>query len=196
MGKDGAGAVSFSRFHVISPRREIVEKKDTPEEKWEGSLKILDPREVKIARGETGVLEFCRQEEPPVRVHAVLLFPLTDPEHYISIQDHEEKEIGVIENLRDLPRAAQDALREEFRSRYLVPVIKDVKEIASGFGVHTWTVVTERGERVFHVRGRTRNIQFLGGGRLIITDLENCRYEIPDYRRLPHRARLHLSKIL
>lgn len=49
-------------------------------------------------------------------------------------------------------------------------------------------MVTDRGDRIFDVQSRNTDIHLLDGGRILIRDADNNRYEIPDYRKLSKKS--------
>lgn len=160
------------------------------------SISVLDPKKVRFERTETGVLKMINADTVYPRVYPVPAFPVTAPDKYISIRDVENKELGIIENLKDLIPGQQSLIRKELRLRYFVPIIREVIKIEEEFGIYVWDVKTDRGRKTFYVKGRNENIIMRGKTRLLITDIEECRYEIPDYARLSHHSQLELDKVL
>ena len=129
-------------------------------------------------------------------VQPVFLFPFTHPIEFISLRDEKGKEIGIIKNLNDLPGEAKNLLKEELTRRYLIPVIKNIIQIDEEFGNYRWEVITDRGKKTFYVKGRSENLAFINDWRIVLTDIEKCRYEIRDWRRFPRRSRVELEKVI
>ncbi len=157
---------------------------------------VLDPGKLKFERADTGVLKMVIDGVVHQRVYPVSSFPVSGPDKYISIRDVEDEEIGMIENLKDLPIEQQALVRRELRLRYFVPVIREIYKIKEEYGTYYWEVKTDRGKKTFYVKGRNENIIFRDKTRLLITDIEECRYEITDYTRLPHHSQTELDKVL
>jgi hypothetical protein len=148
-------------------------------------------------RREHGVLVMRGPDKAPARRVVVRrMFPVSHPSELISVLDGEETEVGVIEDLAAFPHAVRKLIEDELDQHYFVPVITEVRSIKLEFGFFRWNTVTTAGEREFYVKGRTENIRRQGGNRLIITAVDNCRYEIPDFTRLSKPSLRVLDRVL
>ena len=71
-------------------------------------VEFLDAAQIKIARNS---FEELTVELPDgttyTNVEAIRSFPLTDSNKYISLLDDEEKEIGIIQDIKQLPRESE-----------------------------------------------------------------------------------------
>ena len=147
-------------------------------------VEFLDAAQVKIARN---VYEELTVELPDGTVHTnvevVRSFPLTDSNKYISLLDSEEKEIGIIQDLRQLSRDSERVLRAELQKRYFMPKITKIHKLDGEFGVTQWVVETNRGPVTFGMRTRY-DVVALENGRVLIKDADGNRYEIENYHRL------------
>ena len=131
-------------------------------------------------------------------LHVILrrVFPLRHPRSYISVADDGGTELGVIERLDDWGGATRALVAEELEVFYGMPRITEVRQIKSEFGFFFWDTVTDRGPRRFYVKGRTENVRSAGADRLLVTDVENCRYEIPAASALSRSSRQCLEWVL
>ncbi len=132
-------------------------------------------------------------------VHCVRLFPLSEPDTFISVVRREDghlREIGIIRKLKELTSEQQRLVRQDIKLRYFVPEIKDINKITARHGLYEWDVVTGRGNKNFSLRSIRENIAVNDKGMIIITDLERCRYKITDCERLPVKARTELDQVL
>lgn len=120
------------------------------------------------------------------RVGVYRAFPFTDPERYISIRqaDEKAKEIGMIQNLSDLPEETAGMLREQMNLRYFTPVITKIHDIKDRYGFAYFDVETDKGHCKFTIRNGGGSVVRLGEARLLISDLDGNRFEIPDMTRL------------
>ena len=120
------------------------------------------------------------------RVGVYLTFPLTNPEEFISIREADEKakEIGMIEKLAALPKDQQEMLREQIKLRYFMPVITKVLDIKDEYGYAYWNVVTTFGSCRFTTQMSGDAVIHLSDSRLLVTDIDGNRYEIPDFYQL------------
>lgn len=129
------------------------------------------------------------------RVGVYLTFPLTEPEEYISIRESDEKakEIGLIEKLSSLEKDQQEMIREQIKLRYFMPTITKVLDIKDEYGYAYWNVVTSFGACRFTTRMSGDAVVVLGESRLMVTDIDGNRYEIPDFYRLSVMERKKLD---
>ena len=120
------------------------------------------------------------------RVGVYLTFPLTNPEEFISIREADEKakEIGIIEKLSQLPEDQQEMLREQIKLRYFMPVITKVLDVKDEYGYAYWNVVTTFGACRFTTQMSGDAVIHLSDSRLLVTDIDGNRYEIPDFYQL------------
>ncbi len=164
------------------------------------AMRLLDAKKLKFQRTESGTLDLTLEDGSVVEnVHCIPLFPLSAGGSYISFalrRNNELEEVGVIRHVRDLPPEQQRLVREDIRFRYFVPEITDVKKVQRSIGSWEFDVMTDRGERTFILRHRRENIRVKDNGQIMITDVEKCRYRIPDRSKLPPRAQVELDKVL
>ncbi|MFZ5517300.1 MAG: DUF1854 domain-containing protein [Candidatus Zhuqueibacterota bacterium] len=163
-------------------------------------MTLLNPAELSFSRSENGFLKLKTHDGQVFdSVECTPLFPLSQPERFISVthrEDGQVKELGFIADLNSLPNDQQVFVREEIVFRYFSPEILDINKITSQYGVDQWDVVTEKGDRTFLVRDIKENIIIRDNGFISITDIERCRFQISDYRKLPIKAQLELEQTL
>ena len=128
--------------------------------------------------------EACTREYDRGGVY--LTFPLTNPEEFISIREADEKakEIGIIEKLSQLEKDQQEMLREQIKLRYFRPVITKVLDVKDEYGYAYWNVVTTFGACRFTTQMSGDAVIHLSDSRLLVTDIDGNRYEIPDFYQL------------
>ena len=129
------------------------------------------------------------------RVNVYLTFPLTNPEEFISIREADEKakEIGIIEQLSLLSKDQQEMIREQVRLRYFMPVITKVLDVKEEYGHAYWSVVTTYGSVRFTTQMSGDAVISLSDSRLLVTDIDGNRYEIPDFYQLSAAERKKLD---
>ena len=147
-------------------------------------VQFLDAPNVKIARNS---FEEITIELPDgtshTNVEAVRSFPLTDSDKYITLLDNEGEEIGIIQDIKHLPRGSAEILLSELQKRYFMPKITKIHELEGQFGVTRWVVETNRGPVTFGMRTRY-DVVSLENGRVLIKDADGNRYEIENYHHL------------
>lgn len=163
-------------------------------------MNIFDPKTITFSTSAEGELRLTLADGT---VHAPVqcrrLFPLTDPDHYISVQqtdDSENPEIGIVKHLSDLPSDQRRLVVEDLKHQHFLPEILDIVDIRTLHGMDEWCVVTDRGPITFFVSGRKDNMAVTPDNLLLVTDIEKCRYRITDYTALPTRARPLLERTL
>jgi hypothetical protein len=121
------------------------------------------------------------------------LFPLTDPDHWIAIQDCTGRELACIEDPATLPDAQRSALMTALAKRAFVPIIHSITGITRATDGYDWHVVTDRGPTTFHV-DTDEAVQTLGGNRLVIIDDKNVRYLVPNAEALDKESRRRMER--
>lgn len=149
-------------------------------------MHLLSCENAVFSRTEGGFLSLKTQEKEYDRVGVYLTFPLTNPEEFISIREADEKaaEIGLIESLSDLPADQQEMLREQIRLRYFMPVITKILDIKDEYGYAYWHVMTGFGTCRFTTQMSGDAVISVSDSRLMVTDIDGNRYDIPDFYAL------------
>ena len=117
-------------------------------------------------------------------VKVVSSAPLSHPEAYISLICDKGEEICMISSLQDLNEVTAEIIQKELRKHYLTAIIHKIYSVRSEFGVSYWDVHTNRGRREFVVEENSNQFIWMNEGRLLITDVDGNRFEIPDIRQL------------
>lgn len=159
--------------------------------------KTLDPGRLRIFRTGDGTARLeIEGDRCWLRFEAVRLFPVTMRRGYICFTDSAGEEIGVLRDLRSLPRPARRIVLEELRKRYFIPRITYVHSLRDEYGVLYWDAETTRGRRQFVVREPRESIREFGDGRLQITDMDGNQFEIADLDSLRGRGVSELYRLM
>lgn len=158
-------------------------------------MRFLNGENAKFARTPGGFVSLETRDKTYDRVGVYLTFPLTNPEEYISIREADEKakEIGIIEKLSQLAEDQQEMLREQIRLRYFMPVITKVMDVKDEYGHAYWNVMTTFGACRFTTQMSGDAVIHLSDSRLLVTDIDGNRYEIPDFYQLSVMERKKLD---
>ncbi len=158
-------------------------------------MRFLTAENAVFTRTEGGFLSLKFRDKEYKRIGVYLTFPLTNPEEFISIREADEKakEIGLVEALNALPADQQEMLREQIRLRYFMPEIKKVMEVKEEYGYAYWYVETNFGVCRFTTHMSNDAVVTLGESRLLVTDIDGNRYEIPDFYALTVQERKRLD---
>lgn len=159
------------------------------------AMRFLTKDNAEFARTEGGFLSLKTGEKEYSRIGVYLTFPLTNPDEFISIREADEKakEIGLIEKLSDLAPDQQEMLQEQIKLRYFMPVITKVLDIKDEYGYAYWHVMTNFGACRFTTQMSGDAVISLSDSRLLVTDIDSNRYEIPDFYQLSVTERKKLD---
>ncbi len=151
-----------------------------------------------FARTEGGFVSLKFGGQVWERVHIVRLFPFTNPDKYISVRTPEERsqEIGVIEDMKKLPKKTRELVESQLNLRYFTPIIEKVIDIKDEYGYAYFHVLTDRGECRFTINMGGNDVVRLTESRLLITDLDENRFEIPDVFALTQKEQRKLDLFL
>lgn len=158
-------------------------------------MRFLTSENAKFCRTDGGFISLKLEDKEYDRVGVYLTFPLTNPEEFISIRETDEKakEIGIIQNLKDMKKDVQEMIREQVRLRYFMPVIRKVMDVKDEYGYAYWHVMTDFGACRFTTHMGGDAVINIGGARYQITDIDGNRYELPDLYALTVMERKKLD---
>ena len=140
------------------------------------ALNYLDRNNSTFRRTPGGFVSLDTEDKHYARVQVFRTFPFTGKNLYISIREADEKarEIGIM-------------LTEQMELRYFTPIIKKVKNVKEEYGFAYFDVVTDHGPCRFAIHMSGNAVVHLTDTRLLITDLDENRFEIPDTRKLSNK---------
>lgn len=161
-------------------------------------LRYLTKKNAVFARTEGGFVSLEFDGKKWDRVQVVRLFPFTEPDQFISIRTVEERsrEIGVIEDMKKVSGETRKMLEEQLNLHYFTPVIRKVLDIKDEYGYAYFHVLTDRGECRFTINMGGNAVVRLTDTRLLITDLDENRFEIPDVLQLSQKEQRKLDLFL
>ena len=124
----------------------------------------------------------------PVAVSARRCFPLSEPDHFISLVDARGHELACIERPSQLSGTGQQALALALEAYELLPRVEQIQSLREHATQSTWRVQTDRGVRDFVVE-QEDHIRRLPDGRHLITDADGMRYLMPRLEQLDPKSR-------
>jgi len=136
-----------------------------------------------------------REGRRHVGVEPVRSFPISDPEHWISICDAEGHELACVQNVSDLPPPVGQVLAEDLERREFVPIIERIVRVSADTDPAAWDVVTDRGQTRFLVNSED-DVRRLGPSRVLVIDAQGIRYLIPDITKLDAASNQTLERYL
>ena len=162
------------------------------------ALRYLTKENAVFARTGGGFISLEFDGKKWERVQVIRLFPFTEPDQFISIRTVEErsKEIGVIEDMKKVSKETRKMLEEQLKLRFFTPLIQKVLDIKDEYGYAYFHVMTDRGECRFTINMGGNAVVRLTDTRLLITDLDENRFEIPDVLQLSQKEQRKLDLFL
>lgn len=131
----------------------------------------------KIVRTDTYLVRVeCENGEVLDGLEPRRLFPVSNPENYITLLDEKEKEKALIKSLASITKESREAIEGCFGDYYMIPQITAVLAVEDKLGTLKWKVMTDRGEVSFRIRNRHSDIKVLDGNRLFVRDSNDNRY--------------------
>lgn len=188
-GRAGGRGGDFDDFQLEQMEKETEEML---------RVRYLNDENAKFERTGTGFLSLRVGEEFYPRVQVVRMFPFSDKNQFISIRTAQErsKEIGIVENMGAVSKETAEMLEEQLTLHYFTPVIKKINKIKDEYGFAYWNVVTEHGECNFTIRMGGNSVIHLSDTRILIMDIDENRFEIPDVNALTASERKRLDLFL
>ncbi len=174
----------------------ITKLKDAP------TLRYLDPEQVKVFRNAAlngRVCALINDEVMLIEPRFLRVHPLSDPDHYISIRESDPgwgKEHGLLRRWQQLDPESRALVQEHLERRYLHPILLAIHSVKDYGGVMVCEFETDRGVREVTLRDIRDNVVYLKDGRILLTDAEGNRYDIPDSKKLDLHSSLLLARIL
>jgi hypothetical protein len=115
-------------------------------------------------------------------------FPFESPDEYISVLNKDGRELGLILKLDELPEEAQKIIKAELDRKYLCPTIQKILSLKEKLDYSFWEVTTDKGLMNFSMHDTFRNIAKVGGGALILTDVDGNRFKIENVYKLDRKS--------
>ena len=162
-------------------------------------IRLLDPKSVRLFRtnsDDSKVRLTLEGELSWIDVRIARAYPFSDPDHYIGLRDGDDKDIGLLIDLRDVDACSRKIVEEELARRYFTPKVRRVISVTEEFRVVSWEVETDHGIHKFVVHNLRDNSYPIGPSRLMMTDTDGNRYEFPDTTALGPAATAVLIKVI
>ena len=153
-------------------------------------VRLLTPETTNIFEGTFSLMHCAVKDDTLYRgVFAVMMFPITHPERFISLRytdtKDKEQEIGIIVDLNVFPDAAQRLVRANLVKHYYEQVITRVYTVENKFGLLFFDVETRLGRKAFIMPWRGDRAEDYGANGKVLLDAFDNRYLIPDVTKLP-----------
>ena len=130
------------------------------------------------------------------RVTLFRQFPFDLLWEYISVLDEDEHELGIIRSLELFEGDTKALLERELQKRYYTVTVTKILSVKERYGFSYWRVQTVEGETKFTLRDTLKSIHSVNGSRVIFTDVNGNRFDIPDLSALDAKSRRSLELYL
>ena len=130
-----------------------------------------------------------------VKVSPVRAFPIQTPDEGISMVHDNGAELAWIEHINDLPEPEKTLVQDELDGREFMPEISSILNVSSFSTPCTWSVVTDRGETEFVLKGE-EDIRRIGAASLLISDNHGIHFLIRDMFGVDKHSRRILDRFL
>ena len=123
------------------------------------------------------------------------LFPVSVQDQYITLLDENGAEQAVIRNLNTLPAEQRRIVEDCLNEYYLIPKILRIRDFSERFDGLTLFTDTDKGVANIDIRILLKGFR-MDGVRVLVRDINDNRYEIPDINRLDSLSRQILSRYI
>jgi hypothetical protein len=128
-------------------------------------------------------------------VTALRAYPVSAPDEGVALMDAEGHELLWLPHMGALDAPLRDKLMQALNEREFLPEILQLTQVSSFATPSTWTVLTDRGETQFLLKGE-EDIRRLTGKVLLINDIHGVQYMIRDLAAMDKHSRKLLDRFL
>ena len=128
-------------------------------------------------------------------VAPVRAFPIQAPDHGIAMVGADGHEVAWIARLQDLAGTVRALVEQELGAREFMPAIGRIVDVTSYATPCTWSVITDRGETTFVLRGE-EDIRRIGPDTLLISDTHGIHFLIRNTLELDKHSKKILDRFL
>lgn len=157
------------------------------------TLRILEPSELCFSRADSGYLNLKLDGKEYRQVSLIRLQPFYEHDTHISVSfrnsEDEWIELGVIRDIKELPKEQREIAASYLEFRYYVPLITKVHSIADNrMGYLFMDAETTSGRKRIAVNDWWANFRMTNSGMLTVTDADGNKYYIPDLDKLDKKS--------
>lgn len=163
----------------------------------ETDIKYIEPGRLKVSRLPGGTHRAVVEGDRSVlQARFVRAFPVSSRDEFIELRDGGNAAVGMLRGLDGLDAESRGHVKVSLEQRYVNPVITGVIRLRDTFGTQTWLARTDRGEIEFSVTEPNRNIEHYPPRRVVIKDMDQNAYEIPDWDDLDPESRKLIQRVV
>lgn len=159
-------------------------------------LTLLDPAKLRFFKAGAALRLTIDGDRSLLKVSVLRAFPLTKPGQYYSVRDGGGKEVGMLVHPEALEPESRALVEADLERRYMTTTVRKIRSVEERFGTVDWEVDTPRGRNRFTTRDLRDNVLRPAPGRILFTDVEGNRYEVPDMAALDTQSQTWLLRHL
>lgn len=159
-------------------------------------IQLLSPEDLYVYRGEGGVMQGIIAGKTYEELLIYLAFPMQYTNRYISVRTKDGDELGIVRDLDVLDRDSAAVMKEEIELRYFLPRVTRIESIKHKSDMWFWELQTHLGSLRIMMRNLHEHIQFPGGDRILLSDLDGRRCDIENWKLLDAHSQRLLREIL
>ncbi len=130
-----------------------------------------------------------------VPVTALRAYPVSAPDEGVALMNAQGHELLWVPQLGQLEAPLRDKVKQALNEREFLPEILQLIQVSSFATPSTWTVLTDRGETQFLLKGE-EDIRRLTGTVLLINDINGVQFMIRDLAAMDKHSRKLLDRFL
>ncbi|HTN04397.1 MAG TPA: DUF1854 domain-containing protein [Planctomycetaceae bacterium] len=153
------------------------------------------PDQFQFRTNEWGQLVLTADGQNFVGVDLIRCFPLSDPDHLISVLDASGSELTLLDHLDQLSESARTVVQAALAEREFVPVIQEIQSTSAPVPPCQWTIDTDRGPTRIQLDSDD-DLRRLTPERILVVDTNGLRYLIPSIQNLNPHSRTILRRYL
>jgi hypothetical protein len=143
--------------------------------------RYLDPSKVRVTlpASDAGACVEVTGEEAVPNARFRLMLPLSDAKTYISVQNADKKEIGILKSLDGLDPESKAVLEGVLDKQYFTPRVLTIKSLKPEGGMWHFILETTRGSAEYYVRNWRDSAHEISSNRWLVHSVDGQRFEIP-----------------
>lgn len=159
-------------------------------------IHLLDVNKVRFTRGSGGVFQGVIEGKEYQELVVYRTFPFKYTTTYISIRDTDKKEIGIIRDTAELDEVSRKEIVQELQFRYFLPQVTQINSVKQRTDLWIWELQTNLGPTRITMRNLHDYMQYPGENRIILTDVNGKRCEIPNWKALNAHSIKQLKDVI
>lgn len=159
-------------------------------------IHMIEPDKAFFSRGAGGVFQGAVDGKTYEELVVYRAFPFLYTMQFISIRNAKSEELGIIRDIAELDEESGSELERELQFRYFLPRVTRVDSVKQKNDLWLWELQTSLGSTRIAMRNLHEHMQFPGGGRIVLTDINGKRCEIADWHALDSHSRMQLTDVI